>query len=120
MREQSLAQRAKPRGMHRVRWVEGQEPEMQCAGCYEYLPITVEFWLPAHGLRRCRVCWGEATRARVRASMARHRSDPARLEAEQAARRAEYAANRADRRTYHREWSRRRRSRLAMYEQGVA
>ena len=26
-------------GMHRVRWASGAEPEMQCAGCYEFLHV---------------------------------------------------------------------------------
>lgn len=62
-------------GMHRVRWAVDGEPEMQCAACFEYLPITPEFWTPGHGLQRCDGCVREKTRLRTRRAMRRRRAD---------------------------------------------
>lgn len=77
-------------GLHRVRWPSHAEPDMQCATCYEFLPLTTEFWEPERGLRRCRACLSEANRVRLRAVR--------------------------DRQTYWRNWSRRNRSSLAELE----
>lgn len=108
------------KGMHRVRWLADGEPEMQCGHCYEFLPLTREFWTPQHGVRRCRACLTDARRAVQRRVMAAARAIPERHEAELAADRAKYRANLTDSRTYHREWWRRKRSRLAMAQKAGA
>ena len=102
------------RGMHRIRWVAGSEPEMQCVECLEYLPLTDEFWVPVHGIRRCRACWKEHTN---RASRAR-RSDPAYRDYEREAARLTRKAT-ADRTTYCRDYYRRRYSTLARFERSA-
>jgi hypothetical protein len=33
--------------------------EFRCSICLLWLPITLEFWRPKHGMRRCRACWAE-------------------------------------------------------------
>jgi hypothetical protein len=39
--------------------------EGQCNGCLDWFPLDVEFWAPSRGLRFCRVCEREKTRARM-------------------------------------------------------
>ena len=86
---------------------------MQCATCYEYMPITTEFWVPTHGLRRCRACWIDGMRNANR----RRRSDPEYREAE---RKAAGAQRAADRREYTRDYYRRKYSTLARFQRRAA
>lgn len=90
------------RGMHRIRWAAGGEPEMQCSHCYEFLPITTEFWRPGHGIQRCAVCIQEARRPRARLAMRRKR-----------------AGDRAIARAYEADYYRRRYSTLARFERSA-
>lgn len=62
------------KGMHRVRWPKDGEPEMQCARCYEFLPITAEFWRPEWGTQRCKACQDEVRKPRQRQAMRRKRA----------------------------------------------
>ncbi len=101
------------RGMRRVRWVVGEEPEMQCATCYEYMPITTEFWVPVHGLRRCRACWIDGMRAANRIRRTDH-------EYRDGERKAAAAQRAVDRREYARNFYRRKYSTLARFQRGAA
>lgn len=109
------------KGLHRVRWASSGEPEMQCAVCFEFLPITAQFWLPTHGLRRCRACLVEANRPKVAALQRKARADPVKHAREMEAERAAYRANVESRREYARNWFRRNRSALARAQRaGIA
>jgi hypothetical protein len=55
-----------------VRFRKADGFEGQCNGCLDWFPLDVEFWAPSRGLRFCRVCEREKTRAR----MAVLRGDP--------------------------------------------
>ncbi len=50
--------------MHRVRWKRGEEPEMQCAYCFEFWPIAGGFWDPSHGIQKCECCLREERASR--------------------------------------------------------
>lgn len=77
-----------------LRWSPEMGFEARCDSCAErgvsaYWPITLEFWNPVHGLRRCRACVAEADRLRHRAIRARN---PREVRKERD--RARYLANR--------------------------
>lgn len=92
-----------PKGLHRVRWIAGEDPEMQCASCFEFLPLTTEFWDPRHGTRRCKVCWAEAKKSYHAEYMRKFRAK--RRDAKNPAVAANYDAN----------WKRRNTSLLSRY-----
>lgn len=85
---------AMPYRVRGVRW-NGMDFEMRCDACASnssttiYWPLTLEFWNPTHGLRRCRACLMVDDRKR-------HRELRARLspETRRARDRARYLANR--------------------------
>ena len=45
----------------RLRFKDG-DFQLRCEYCREYWPLTVEFWKPKHGTRRCKGCWAEYAR----------------------------------------------------------
>lgn len=57
--------------MNGVRVRDG-EFEGQCEYCREYVPLTMEFWYPRNGLRRCRACLQEYKKLVQR----RYKGDP--------------------------------------------
>lgn len=47
-----------------VRWQRDADvPEYRCPSCLEWLPLTIEYWLPGQGMTRCRTCKREYQRA---------------------------------------------------------
>lgn len=64
-------------GRHRVQWSKAEEAfEMQCDTCLGFLPVTTEFWVPKHGLTRCRACYRESNNVRQARKNGARRADP--------------------------------------------
>lgn len=63
--------------MHRVRWANDGEPELQCWTCHEFWPLTREFFQPARGLRVCVACRRDASNKRRAAARRRNLAVPA-------------------------------------------
>lgn len=98
---------------HRIRWPKDSEPTLQCQQCFEFWPLSLEFWEPSH-LRRCRACARARRRDYTRAYMRERRKDPAYRAAERVAKGADYRANADRRRAYQADWYRRKKSTLAL------
>ena len=78
-----------------VRFREDVGFELRCEGCALkgvacYWPLDLEFWNPIKGMTRCRACWNEYQRNRMKTTRA-----------------ASYRS--AAQRTYQREWAARKR-----------
>lgn len=56
-----------------VRWREDTGFEGKCEVCREYLPLTPEFWVLDHGLRRCASCWALYKRLKQRGYAVRNK-----------------------------------------------
>lgn len=79
-----------------VRVIDG-EFHGQCAQCVEYWPLTLQFWCPAWGMRRCMACVKESRSDATRRWLARRVSDPRARRDVQDANRRSYARNREGR-----------------------
>lgn len=96
-----------------VRVREG-EFEGQCAYCREYLPLTTEFWVPRHGVQRCKACLQEYKRLH----QAGYKGDP-RMALWRANNRIRYRsltfAEKERRREINRQWKAEHREHIAEY-----
>ena len=85
--------------------------EGQCDYCGDWWPLTVEFWYPKHGLRRCKACWATYHREHE----AGRRSDDILRRLKNQRDRERYYTNRPARLAANRKWKEANRERVAEY-----
>lgn len=100
-------------GCHRVRWSKADDEfQVQCDTCLEFLPLTIEYWAPKHGLTHCRACYRDVNNVRQRAANRSRRANPKLRAQDNAGQRAKRAANRDAFLEYRRAWYRANRERV--------
>lgn len=85
--------------------------EGQCEYCRDWWPLTVEFWYPKHGLRRCKACWAAYHRQHEAGRMRNDIIHSLKTQRD----RERYYANRAQRLAANRAWKAANRDRIAAY-----